>query len=163
MERIYIDRSAGTLERTDLCLVRLTLPDGTVHDELEPRRLFPYTAPDQYVSLLNAEGHEVAVVRDVAQLDRDSAKALSAVLSEYYMIPKIEKLLETEDINGAIKWRVLTDRGETEFRIRNRNSDIKRRRGTKQILVRDANDNRYLIPDYTTLDHRSRRLLYSFL
>ena len=79
------------------------------------------------------------------------------------MIPRIVKLLDAEDKNGAIKWHVLTDRGEIEFRIHNRNSDIKCLRGTRQIMVRDADDNRYHIPDYTALDRHSKHLLYPFI
>lgn len=163
MERRYIDGSNGRIQRQDLYLVNLTLSDGTVFEELEPRRLFPFTSPDQYITLLDKDGHEVAVVRAIKHLDAASATALSAALAEFYMIPKIEKLLSVEDVNGTIKWCVLTDRGEIEFRIHNRNSDIKRRHGSKQVLIRDANDNRYLIPDCTAMDRHSKHLLYAYL
>ena len=163
MERLYIDRENGRLERTDLCQVKLILSDGTVYERLQPRRLFPYTMPSKYITLLGDDGHEVAVVRDMDQLDDGSKDALNDALSEYYMIPKIQRLLAIEDINGALKWRVLTDHGEIEFRIHNRNSDIKLLRGTRKVLVRDADDNRYLIPDHTALDHHSKHLLYAYL
>ena len=45
-KRIYIDKYVGTLARTDLYLVRLTMKDGTVYEDLEPRRLFPFTNPN---------------------------------------------------------------------------------------------------------------------
>lgn len=163
MNRTYIDRSTGTLTQADLCRVTLTLTDGTVYEDLQPRRLFPFTNPTCYISLLNEENREVAVVRDMAALDEASHAVLARALKEYYMIPTIQKLLDAEDINGAIKWRVLTDHGEVEFRIRNRNSDIKRLRGTMKVMVRDDSDNRYLIPDYTKLDHHSLHLLYAYL
>ena len=37
-KRIYIDKYVGTLERTDLYLVKLTKKDGTVYEDLEPDR-----------------------------------------------------------------------------------------------------------------------------
>ena len=163
MERLFIDRSNAAIERTDLCLVRLTLSDGQVFEELEPRRLFPFTAPDTYVTLLNDQGHEVAVIRSLSDLDETSETAIRESLEEFYMIPHIIKMLDTEDVNGAIKWHVMTDRGEIEFRIHNRNSDIKCLRGTRHVMVRDADDNRYHIPDYTALDRHSKHLLYPFL
>ena len=43
MGRYYIDKYTGTLERTDLYLVRLIKKDGTVIEDLEPRMLFPIT------------------------------------------------------------------------------------------------------------------------
>ena len=163
MERLYINRGNGTFARTGLCRVSLTLSDGMVYEDLQPRRLFPYTMPTKYVTLLNADGHEIAVVRDLDELDDGSKTALDAALAEYYLIPEIRRLLAVEDVNGALKWRVLTDRGEIEFRIQNRNSDIKRLRGTRKVLVRDADDNRYLISDHTEMDRHSKHLLYAYL
>ena len=98
MERLFIDRSNGSIERTDLCLVRLTLSDGQVFEELEPRRLFPFTAPDTYITLLDNQGHEVAVIRALADLDEASETAIRESLSEFYMVPCIIKMLDTEDI-----------------------------------------------------------------
>ena len=48
MARIYVDKDNGRIERTDMYLVKLTLNDGTVFEELEPRRLFPHTNTQQY-------------------------------------------------------------------------------------------------------------------
>ena len=70
--------------------------------------------------------------------------------------------MESDEKFGSLTWKVETDRGTVAFRIRNRHSDIKCLDG-KRVLIRDTNDNRYEIPDYTTLDMHSRRLLFSYL
>ena len=49
MARIYVDKSTGRIERTDLYLVKLTMNDGRVFENLEPRRLFPLTDTGRYV------------------------------------------------------------------------------------------------------------------
>lgn len=161
--RIYIDKYVGTLSRTDLYLVRLTLKDGTVHEDLEPRRLFPFTNPDMYITLLNKDEREVGFVRDLSELDEPSVQALRECFEEYYLIPKITRLLLCEEKFGSIKWAVETDRGPVTFRIRSRHSDIKKLHGSNRILVRDTNDNRYEIPDYTALDSKSIHMLFSYL
>ena len=163
MGRIYVDRCMGKIERIDVYLVRLTLRDGTVIEPLEPRRLFPITNTERYITLLDQEEHEMGFIRDPADLDPDSRTALEECFKEYYMIPKILHLLESEEKFGSLKWRVDTDRGEISFRIQNRHSDIKRLWGTNRVIVRDSNDNRYEIRDVTTLDAHSRRLLFSYL
>lgn len=163
MARIYVDATSGKLTRTDLHLVRLTLNDGTVIEDLEPRRLFPVNRKEAYITLLDKSEKEVALVRDIAALDDDSAAALRACFAEYYRIPTITKLLESTEKFGSLTWRVMTDRGEVTFRIRNRHSDIKSFYGTGRILIRDTNDNRYEIADYTKLDTHSRHLLFSYL
>ena len=163
MARIYIDKYTARLERTDLYLVKMTMKDGTVHEDLEPRRLFPFTNPDMYITLLNKDEREVGFVRDLKELDGDSVKALEACFAEYYMIPRITKVISCEEKFGSIKWEVETDRGPVKFRIRSRHSDIKKLYGSNRVIVRDSNDNRYEIPDYTALDAHSIRMLFSYL
>ncbi|MBO5355329.1 MAG: DUF1854 domain-containing protein [Clostridia bacterium] len=162
MARIYIDQYTGRISRSDIYLVTLTLKDGTVIRDLEPRKLFPITNSNMYITLLDSEEKEVAFVRDLEELDADSAAALKECFKEYYRIPQITKLISSDEKFGALTWRVETDRGTVSFRIRNRHSDIKCMNGNR-ILVRDTNDNRYEIPDYTAMDAHSRHILFSYL
>ena len=162
MGRIYIDQYTGKIKRSDVYLVTLTLKDGTVIEKLEPRRLFPVTNAEMFITLLDREEKEIAFVRDLQELDPTSADELRKCFKEYYRIPKVLKLLESEEKFGSLTWKVETDRGTVAFRIRNRHSDIKCLDG-KRVLIRDTNDNRYEIPDYTALDIHSRRLLFSYL
>lgn len=163
MGRIYIDHYTGKITRTDLYLVTLTLTDGTVIDGLEPRRLFPVSNTEMYITLLDDNEKEVALVRDLTELDDASAEALRTCFQEYYRIPQITKLLESSEKFGSLTWHVETDRGIVSFRIRNRHSDIKNFHGTNRVLIRDTNDNRYEIADWTQLDTHSKHLLFSYL
>ncbi len=162
-KRIYIDKYVGSLERTDLYLVKLTMRDGTVHENLEPRRLFPFTNPNMYITLLDKDERELGFVRDLSELDEASAKALADCFAVYYLIRRITRVLSCEEKFGSIKWEVETDRGPVKFRIRSRHSDIKKMHGSNRIIVRDTNDNRYEIPDYMALDAKSIRMLFSYL
>ncbi|MDD7675726.1 MAG: DUF1854 domain-containing protein [Eubacteriales bacterium] len=163
MARIYVDKSTGRIERTDLYLVKLTMNDGRVFENLEPRRLFPLTDTGRYVSLLDSKEKEIAMVKELSDLDDDSRAALEQCFSEYYLIPHITQVLSVEDKFGALSFRVMTDRGEIKFRIRNRHSDIKMLYGTSRVLIRDSDDNRYEIPCYDELDSHSKRLLFSYV
>lgn len=163
MGRYYIDKYTGTLERTDLYLVRLIKKDGTVIEDLEPRMLFPITNHDMYITLLNKEEKEVGFVRKMDEIDEQSQKALLECFREFYMIPKITRLIECAATYGSPKWKVETDRGIITFTIRNTHADIKRFSGTNRLIIRDSNDNRYEITDHTVLDAHSRRLLFQFL
>lgn len=162
MKRLYIDRYTGKLERTDLYLVKLTLSDGTVIEDLEPRRLFPITNTDMYITLLDSKEKEVALVRDLAELDEASATALRQCFGDFYRIPYITKLIESREKFGSLTWSVETDQGPVTFRIRNRHADIKTLKNGR-ILVRDSNDNRYEIPDFSKLDMHSKYLLFPYL
>ena len=163
MGRIYIDRYTGKLERTDLYFVRLTLKDGTVYEDLEPRRLFPITNQTMFITLLDSHEKELGFVRDLEEIDEDSRRALEECFAEYYMIPKISQVLEIHDKFGVLEFKVMSDRGEISFRIRNRHSDIKNLNGTGRIVIRDSNDNRYEIPCFDDLDRHSKRCLFSYV
>ena len=163
MARYYIDKYTGRLERSDLYLVRLIKKDGTVIEDLEPRKLFPLTNSEMYITLLDKDEREVGFVRKLDEIDDESREVLLECFKEYYMIPKISRLLECEDKFGVLKWTVDTDRGVITFQIRNRHSDIKKLYGTNRVIVRDSNDNRYEIPDFTVLDSHSNHLLFSYL
>ena len=77
------------------------------------------------------------------------------------MIPQITAVRAVEDKLGTLKWKVMTDRGEVSFSIRNRHSDIKVLDGNR-LFVRDSNDNRY-VSDLSRLDKASMRLIFSYL
>ena len=163
MARIYVDRYNGRLERTELYHVRLTMKDGSVYEELEPRRLFPITNQTMFITLLDKDEREIAFVRDYEELDEASCRALDECFAEFYMIPKIEQLLSCEDKFGVLRWTVKTDYGTVTFTIRNRHSDIKRLGKTNRILIRDSDDNRYEIPDCQRMDPHSLSILFSYI
>ena len=102
------------------------------------------------------------MLTDINEMDKVSADAIKACFTDFYMIPKISEVIAVQDKFGSLKFKVRTERGVVEFRIRNRHSDIKALRGSGRILIRDSNDNRYEIPDFTELDKRSRKLLFSY-
>lgn len=163
MARIYVDKTCGKIERTDLYLVKLIMNDGSVYENLEPRRLFPLTDTEHYVTLLDDKEKEVALIRDLCDIDADSRKALEDCFREFYLIPKITQVLDIDEKFGALKFRVMTDRGEILFRIRNRHSDIKMLYGSDRVLIRDSDDNRYEIEHYDALDRHSKMLLFSYV
>ena len=162
MANRYIITNADKIIRTDTYLVTLQRADGETSESLEPRRLFPFSNTEKYITLLDSHEKEIAMIKDLCDLDPDSRKAIEECFFEYYMIPEITEILHVEDKFGALKWTVQTDRGEIEFRIRNRHSDIKLL-GKRRLLVRDSNDNRYQIADISKLSNKSLKKIYSYL
>ena len=154
-ERIYVTNK-DKIEVNENNLVNLTLQDGRVFEKLEPRRLFPVSRIDEYITLLNADGIEIAVIRKLTDLDDTSREIIGYSLDDYYLIPHITKILSISEKNGKVRWIVETDRGYKEFDVRNRNHDV-RVYSDGRVRVRDSDDNRYIISDYRALDAHSRR------
>ena len=158
MARLYIDGEEARFTKRDMCSVDVEFYDGRRLENLEPRRLFPVSGLTRYITLLDEEGKEQAIIRNIDTLMPDSKKVIEACLREYYMIPKIKRLIDSSEKYGILKWTVETDRGMCSFEIRNRHSDIKMLYDGR-VLVRDSNDNRYEITDYRTLDKHSMSFL----
>ena len=160
-ERIFVS-STDNIKQYENNLVTLTLADGTAYEKLEARRLFPVNRPDEYITLLDTDGVEVAVIRKLTDLNEESKKAIEYSLNDYYLVPHILRIIAITEKYGTLHWVIETDRGIKEFDIRNRNHDIKVFR-SGCVRVRDSDDNRYVIDDYRALDKHSRSQLFSDL
>ena len=161
MARIYVTKK----NEITLCennLVTLKTESGETFEKLEPRRLFPVSHADIYITLLNEEGVEVALIKSISELSADSAKVVRASLDDYYLVPHITRIISTEEKYGTLRWCVETDRGIKNFDIRNRNHDVKVFKDGK-VRVRDSDDNRYVIDDYNKLDSHSKARLIADL
>lgn len=145
------------ITRNENNLVDLRLDGGESYEGLEPRRLFPVRMADKFITLLSEEG-EVAVIRDLSELSPESRTVIRASLDDYYLVPTITRIISAVDKYGTLRWTVETDRGIRSFDIRNQNHDIRISKDGK-VRVRDADDNRYVIPDYKKLDPHSRAKL----
>ena len=160
-QRLFISRE-DKITAYENNLVTLTLADGTVYEPLEPRRLFPVNRASQYITLLDSENKEVGIIRNLADLDKDSCEVIRNSLNDYYLVPRIIRIISTGEKYGTLRWTVETDRGIKSFDIRNRNHDIKVYKNG-MVRVRDSDDNRYTIDDYRALDKKSRALLVADL
>lgn len=162
MPRNYVDGNTVRFAPYSFCQVTATLYSGEVIEGLEPRRLFPLSGPDEYISLFDGDGNERMIVRSLSSLDGESASALRGCLSEYYRIPQITSFDGCTDKFGLLKFTVGTNFGATTFTVKNRHSDIKLLYG-KRIMIKDSSDNRYEVPDMNELDKKSLKLISSYL
>ncbi len=162
MARLYIDHDMARFTRKDITLVDMELYDGRKFENLEPRRLFPLSGLEKYITLLNEEGVEQAIIRDLRTLPTSERLIIEDCLSEYYLIPKVTKINDRIEKFGVLSFEVETDRGPALIEIRNVIHGLKLLYGTR-VLMRDSNDNRYEIPDLSKLDKRSRQMIDMFL
>ncbi|HNZ41067.1 MAG TPA: DUF1854 domain-containing protein [Clostridia bacterium] len=158
----YIQGDNAKIERADLTHVNVTMYDGRKFENVQPRRLFPISGLRKYITLLDSEEKEVAIIRNLDTLMEDSKNAVDQCLNQYYLVPKIIRLYEIKEISGNINMHVLTDKGERKFEIWHRYNDIKIIHGTR-MLFRDTADNRYEIEDIDKLDKVSRTKLATFI
>lgn len=161
MERIYIDGHMAKFTRKDITTVDVQLQDGTTFQNVEPRCLFPSSNGTKFITLLDENGIELAVIRDLDALPAEERKIIEGCLAEYYLIPRVTKILNATEKFGLITLDTETDRGPARIEIRNLLYGFKQ--VGNRLLLRDGNDNRYEVPDLTKLDAKSRHLLDNFI
>ncbi|MBN8493467.1 MAG: DUF1854 domain-containing protein [Burkholderiales bacterium] len=149
------------LQRDDFGRLVFTGADGTAHVGVVPVRAFPIAAPGEGLSLLSAEGHELAWVERLDDLPVAERGLIEEQLAEREFVPEIRRLLAVSSFSTPSTWRVDTDRGETRFVLKGE-EDI-RRIGRTQLLIADSQGLQFVVRDFLALDRHSKRLLERFL
>ena len=138
-----------------------TTADGVAHVGVVPVRAFPIAAPQEGLSLLSAEGHELAWVERLDDLPAAQRALIDETLSEREFVPEIRRLLSVSSFSTPSTWRVETDRGSTSFVLKGE-EDI-RRIGRATLLIADQQGLQFRVRDFLALDRHSKRLLERFL
>ena len=140
----------------------MELYTGETFRALEPRRLFPTSGLEKYITLLDAYGNEAAIIRDMNTLPADERRIIEECLDEYYFIPKITRIESLVEKFGMITIQADTEKGRVKIEIKGIVHSMKLIHSSR-VLIRDTNDNRYEIPDLRRLDRRSQQLIDSYI
>jgi hypothetical protein len=135
--------------------------DGEVHDGVVPVHAFPIVAPAEGISLVTADGRELAWVECLTDLPEESRALLEEELASREFMPEIRSIRRVSSFATPSAWQVETDRGSTTFILKG--EDDIRRLAPSTLLIADSNGIHFLIRDIQTLDHGSRKLLDRFL
>ena len=156
------ETSALNLRRNPHGRLVLRLADGTEHEAVTPVRAFPIAAPDEGLSLVGADGHELAWV---ARLD-ELAPAVRALVEEELavreFVPTITRIRSVSSFSTPSTWQVDTDRGAAQLVLKGE-EDIRRLSGRTKLLIAASDGLHFHVPDSQALDRASRKLLERFL
>ena len=154
----YIEESTIKLTSVDRVFVNVEFYSGEKFENAELHRMFPITGLTKYIAVIDSEGNEIGIIRDVENLMPESREVAISCLNEYYMMPRIKRFIKMSEKFEIWMWTVETDKGICTFEIRNHITAIKPLYDGR-VLIKDANDNRYEIPDVKKLDKKSYKLL----
>lgn len=138
--------------------------DGRLQGPVTPVRPFPFTRPEQGLSLVDPEGHELLAlssINDLSSADRDLVDQALAVRE---FMPEITRLVSVSSFNTPSTWQVETRQGPTTMILRGE-EHIRRLHGMSgaALLIADSHGVQFLIRDPTRLDRQSRHWLDRFL
>ncbi len=154
----YIEGPEVKFTENDKIFVDAEFYSGEKFTELELHRMFPITGLTKYIALLDKDGNEIAVIRNIDDLLPESKKVVENCLTEYYMIPRITRFIKMSEKFKIWMWTAETDKGICTFEIRNHITAIKPLYDGR-VLIKDANDNRYEIPNVNDLDKKSLSMI----
>ncbi|APW48355.1 hypothetical protein RA876_10235 [Rhodoferax antarcticus] len=139
----------------------LTTPSGEVVEGVVPVRAFPIQAPEDDISLVHTDGHEVAWIDQLSEVPEPAQSLIRQELQSREFMPTILSIISVTSFSTPCTWRVTTDRGDTSFVLRG-DEDI-RRVGPTILLVTDSHGIQFLIRDASNLSRESRKILDRFL
>jgi hypothetical protein len=125
------------------------------------RQCFPWSEPTRFVSLRDSDDKEVALVDHPSSLDADSRQAFEAALAEAGFVLDVTSVLDIEEEIEIRQWTVETKQGSRSFQTHL--DDWPRVLPSGGLLIRDVGGDLYRLPDPSTLDKKSRALLWAFV
>jgi uncharacterized protein DUF1854 len=145
-------------EQKKLVLRRAGEDDVT---DIRIRRSFPWSKPNEFVSIRSADGKELLLIDDVGALDPDIRGQIERWLAIHSFIPRITRIEDVDVRFGYQQWKVQTDRGRADFRVQER-EDIRFLQDGR-FTIKDADGNVYEMTRLDQLDPHSRRALEALL
>jgi len=124
-------------------------------------RAFPVAAPDEAISIVDDQGHELVWIAQLADLSEALRNRVRQALAEREFMPLIQKLHGVSSFATPSTWDIETDRGPTQLVLKGE-EDI-RRLSASVLLVTDTQGVQYLIRNLHLMDRHSRKLLDRFL
>ena len=125
------------------------------------RQCFPWSEPTRHVSLRDDDDKEVALVDEPASLDAESRQALETALAEAGFVLEVSRVIDIEEEIEIRQWTVETRQGKRSFQTHL--DDWPRPLPDGGLLIRDVAGDLYRLADPSTLDKKSRALLWAFV
>lgn len=134
---------------------------GEARSAVRVARCFPWSEPGRFVSLRDADEEEVALVRDLADLDPGSRKVLEDALVEAGFLLEVVGVDAIEEEIEIRCFRVRTRQGPRRFQTHR--DEWPREMPGGGLLIRDVMGDLYRVADPGRLDRHSQKLLWPFL
>ena len=138
--------------------------DGKDFGHINIIRTFPLNDADRYLSVRLPDGkqEEIGIIENISDFDEKTQEIISTQLKLRYFMPKVLKILNIKEEFGYTYWTVETDKGKAKFATSSGSAGavIRYKKGA---IIKDADENRYLIEDLSTLSPREMKRIDLYL
>ncbi|HEX8342182.1 MAG TPA: DUF1854 domain-containing protein [Tepidisphaeraceae bacterium] len=125
------------------------------------RRSFPWSKPQQLISVRDDKGKEIFLIENLTDLSPAQRGPVDRWMAANAFIPTISRVRRLNVDFGHQEWEVETDRGNATFRVQER-EDI-RFLPDGRFSIKDVDGNIYALPRLDTLDRESLRAVEPIL
>lgn len=160
----YLSKSTAHFSKRGDFLA-LTLEKDGEKEEFERvwlHRVFPFDAPDEYISVQTREAQEIGLIRRLSDFDGEEVEILKEALDRKYFVPKILKITSLKEKRGFTFWKAVLDIGEVAITVQDTYRSLLRVGSDKAFLI-DTSGNRFEIESLEALDRKSRKKLELYL
>lgn len=141
--------------------LRFTNNDGTMFDGINLVRAFPISAPDEGLSIISQEGHELAWIPSLVDMPAQIKELIEAELLQREFMPIIQRINQVSSFATPSIWDVVTNKGNTQLTLKA--EDQIWRLKNNRLLITDKNGVNFMVNNIEQLDKHSRKLLDRFL
>ena len=137
--------------------------DGKDYDNIKIIRCFPSAHPFEFLSIMTEKNEEIGIIRHLEDLDKDSKELVIKDLELRYFIPVIEKITKRVTRRGYTMFDCLTNCGNKTVKI---NGDLVYSIQTykeNDLLIKDCEDNYYIIKDYKGKKDKHIKYILSYI
>ena len=144
--------------------LELVWSDHPVIERVTPVRPFPFSDPEDGLSFVDSDGHEVLWLDSINDLNTADRTLVDDALAIREFMPVITRIDSVSSFNTPSTWQVQTAQGKTQLVLKGE-EHIRRINGMggNNLLISDNHGIQFLIKDVSQLDKHSRRLLDRFL
>lgn len=134
-------------------------PRGSI--PVRPVACFPWSEPNNYISLRNDAGTEVGFVHSATELDLSSRTALETTLRQTRFVFEVTSIENVEDEFELRTWSVKTRQGPRSFQTKL--DEWPRTLEHGAVIIRDLSGDFYQIDNPLALDPASQKLVWAFM
>lgn len=138
--------------------------DGVDSGHVNIIRTFPLSDADKYLSVRLPDGKqkEIGMIEDIGDFDEDTRKLINEQLKLRYYMPKITAITNIKEEYGYTYWTVETDKGKAKFASSSGSAGAVIHHGNG-VIIKDSNENRYIIEDLSRLSAKEMKKLDLYL
>jgi hypothetical protein len=135
--------------------------EALVADPVMPVLAFPFSAPEESISIVDEYSREMLWLDNLQELDEQSRSAIRDYLAVREFRPVVKRITSVSTYSTPSIWTVETDKGSCKFELPTDESI--RRLGGSRLVLTHANGMQFIIEDMLALDARSRQILARFM